>query len=293
VSTTTVLWPLSLGGDQTVEASPALILTPDAPQVLDLDVQEGSLSELTGATIAVDTESARSANAALGRTVQVTLGDGARVSARVVAVYARGLAFGPVVLSRDLAAGHTAVLDQSALVRTDGTPAADHALATFAEEHPGLVVDDAGSGSGAGSHPTPGGLGGVPKELWINVAVLAVLLGYLLLGVANALVASTLQRRNEIAVLQLAGATPRQVRMMMRREAALASVVAIATGVLLSAVPLALLGLGFLGRPWPAGPAWLVPLVALVAAGVTFLATELPTRQALGTPPARALARSS
>jgi putative ABC transport system permease protein len=167
------------------------------------------------------------------------------------------------------------------------------ALAAFTGTHPGLVLDDTGGASRSGSPPTPGGLGGVPKELWINVAVLAVPLGYLLLGVANKLVASTLQRRNEIATLQLAGATPRQVRMMMRREAALASAIAIVTGVLLSAAPLALLGLGFLERPWPAGPAWLLPVVAVVAGGIAFPAIELPTRQALRTPPALALARTS
>ena len=81
--------------------------------------------------------------------------------------------------------------------------------------------------------------------------------------------------------------------MMMRREAALAGAVAIVTGVLLSAIPLALLGLGFLDRPWPAGPAWLLPAVALIVGGIAFLAIELPTRQALRTPPALALARPS
>ncbi|WP_024285582.1 ABC transporter permease [Cellulomonas sp. KRMCY2] len=293
VGTTTVLWPSSLMGEEEVEPASALILTPDASAVLDLGVRSGSLADLTGATVAVDTESARSKKTSLGATVNLVLGDGARVAARVVAVYTRGLAFGPVVLSRDLAAGHTAVLDQSALIRTDGTPAAAHALAAFAGSQPGLVVDVAGGESASGADAAPAGLGGVPKELWINVAVLGVLLAYLLLGVANKLVASTLQRRNEIATLQLAGATPRQVRMMMRREAALASVVAVVTGVALSAVPLALLGLGFVDRPWPAGPGWLLPVVAVVVCAIAFLAIELPTRQALRTPPALALARPS
>ena len=293
VSTTTVLWSTRTAGDVAIDAYPALILTPAASTVLDLDVRAGSVAELTGATIAVDTESAKSRATSLGRTVPLVLGDGARVTARIVAVYARGLAFGPVVLSRDLTVGHTAVLDQTALVRTDGTAAAARALAAFTASRPGLVLDGAGGDSRSSAHSAPGGLGGVPKELWINVAVLAVLLGYLLLGVANKLVASTLQRRNEIATLQLAGATPRQIRMMMRREAALASAVATITGVLLAAIPLALLGLGFLDRPWAAGPWWLLPVVAVTVCGLAFLAIELPTRHVLRTPPALALARPS
>jgi putative ABC transport system permease protein len=261
--------------------------------VLNLDVRAGNLADLTGATIAVDTDSAKSKNTSIGRSVPLILGDGTRVTARIVAVYARGLAFGPVVLSHDLAAGHTAVLDQSILVRTNGTSAAMNALTAFAASHAGLVLDYTAGGSRSGAHSTPGGLGGVPQGLWVNVVVLAVLLIYLLLGVANKLVASTRQRRNEIATLQLAGATPRQVRMMMRREAAIASAIAIITGMALSVIPLALLGIGFLGRPWPAGPWWLLPVVVVTVCAVAFLAIELPTRHALRTPPALALTRPS
>ncbi|WP_446460020.1 ABC transporter permease [Streptomyces sp. BRA346] len=215
------------------------------------------------------------------------LGDGARVTARVVATYARGLGFGPVVLSRDLATGHTtAGLDQSVLIRTDGTGEARHRVAALAADRPGLALDDDRSG------PRPGGVGGTAPELWINVAVLAVLLGYLLLGIANKLIATTTQRRTELAALRLIGATPRQIRAMMRREAALISGLALATGLVLSVVPLALLSAGFLHRPWPAGPPWLAPVVAVVLAGIAFLTVELPTRQALRVPPAHALSRA-
>ncbi|CAM5495133.1 ABC transporter permease OS=Streptomyces tendae OX=1932 GN=GUR47_20390 PE=4 SV=1 [Streptomyces tendae] len=61
---------------------------------------------------------------------------------------------------------------------------------------------------------------------------------------------------------------------------------ALASGLLLSAVPLALLGQGFLGYPWPAGPAWLLPAVAATVASTSYLTIELPTRHALRTPPA-------
>lgn len=283
VSTTTVLWPYRMFGDTEVEATPAMVLTPAAQDVLDLDVRKGSLAGLTGSTVAVSADAARSRDATVGRRVSLVLGDGARVTARVVAVYDRGMGFGPIVLSRDLVAGHTTVgLDQSILVRDDGSGTAENSLAGLAASHPGLKIGRGGS---------PGTPGGVPPELWINIVVLGVLLGYLLLGIANKLVAGTLRRRTELAALQLIGATPGQVRSMVRREAALVCAVALGTGVPLSAVPLGLLSIGFLHRPWPAGPVWLPPAVAIVVAGIAFLATELPARRALSTPPASALGR--
>jgi putative ABC transport system permease protein len=219
----------------------------------------------------------------VGRTVHLIVGDGTPVAARVVAVYGRGLGFGPVVLSRDLTAGHTTVaLDQSIMVRTDGTAAARQALTGLAASRPGLALD----GTGAG----PAGAGGTPPQVWINLAVLAVLLGYLLLGIANKLIASTSARGTELAALRLIGTTPGQIRAMMRREAALIFGFALTAGTVLSAIPLALLGIGLLHRPWPAGPPWLLPATALSGAAITFLATELPTRHALRTDPAQALA---
>ncbi|AXL89560.1 hypothetical protein C4J65_15615 [Streptomyces sp. CB09001] len=278
---TTVVWEYEELGEPAAESAPAMILAPDARDVVDLGVTDGGLDRLTGATVAVSAEAARTRDAGLGKRVRLVLGDGARVEARVVAVYDRGLGFGPVVLSRQLAAGHTTTgLDQRALVRTDGTARAGAGLTALAAGRPGLAVaSTAADATGADA----------PPEVWINLAVVVVLLGYLLLSIANKLVAATAQRRTEIAALRLVGTTPRQIRAMMRREAAVIAAAALVCGLLLSAVPLALLGQGFLGRPWPAGPAWLLPAVAATVALTSYLTTELPTRHALRTPPADGL----
>ncbi|MFD6285975.1 FtsX-like permease family protein [Streptomyces sp. NPDC060205] len=283
VSDTTVVWEYEMFGEPEVEAASAMILTPAAPDVLDLGVRDGSLAGLTGDTVAVDSEAARSRGAEVGRRITLVLGDGSRVSPKVVAVYDRGLGFGPVALSHDLAAGHTtAGLDQRVLVRTDGTDAAERNLAELAASRAGLTLAPTDTGSGDS-------LSDAPATVWINLATIVVLLGYLLLSIANKLVATTAQRRNEIATLRLNGTTPRQILAMMRREAAVIGVAALATGLLLSVVPLALLGIGFLDRPWPAGPVWLLPAVALTVIGTAFVTVELPTRQALRTAPAHAL----
>ncbi|MEU0964231.1 ABC transporter permease [Streptomyces sp. NPDC005917] len=280
VGTTTVVWPYSQFGDTATESASALILTPAAKDVLDLGVTRGSLSGLTGATVAVSSEVAGPRDGELGSRVRLFLGDGAPVEAKVVAVYDRGLGFGPVVLSHDLAAGHTTTgLDQSVLVRTDGTATAERALTALAAARPGLALSDAAPQAGADT----------PPQVWVNLAVIVVLLGYLLLSIANRLVAATAQRRTEIAALRLVGTTPRQILAMMRREAGVISVTALVAGVALSALPLALLGQGFLDRPWPAGPVWLLPAAAVTVVVTSYVTIELPTRRALSVPPAEAV----
>ncbi|MEU5339588.1 FtsX-like permease family protein [Streptomyces sp. NPDC020766] len=283
VGDTTVIREYKQFGDPVVEAGSAKILTPAASGVLDLGVRDGSLAKLTGDTVAVSTEVARTPGSGLGSRITLVLGDGTRVSPKIVAVYDRALGFGPLALSHDLTKGHTTTgLDQSILVRTDGTEKAQRALTALAAGRPGLALEPTDTGSG-------GSLSDAPPEIWINLALIVVLLGYLLLSIANKLVATTAQRQGEIATLRLNGTTPRQILAMMRREAAVIGVAAVTTGLLLSAIPLALLGIGFLDRPWPAGPVWLLPAVALTVICTAFITVELPTRQALRTAPAHAL----
>ncbi|MFJ2235031.1 FtsX-like permease family protein [Streptomyces sp. NPDC087859] len=286
VSTTTVIWTYKMLDDTVSEAGSATILPQDAAGVLDLDVRDGDIGRLSGATVAVSGDVARSRSAGVGRRVRLVLGDGTPVDAKVVAVYDRGLGFGSVVLSHDLTAGHTTTeLDQSVLVRTDGTAAATRNLAALAASRPGLTLQKAAPAA-------TGGLEDAPPEVWINLATIVVLLVYLLLSIANKLVAATAQRRVEMAALRLNGTTPRQIRAMMRREAAVTAATALTTALLLSAIPLALLGQAFLGRPWPAGPMWLLPALVATVTVTAFLTIELPTRQALRTSPADAVRAS-
>nr|WP_231134430.1 FtsX family ABC transporter permease [Motilibacter deserti] len=274
VSSTTVLWPHTVLGDVEVEPEPAMVLEPDTWDVLDLGVRAGDVADLHGATVAVSEDVARSRNAGVGRDVALLLGDGASVQARVVAVYSRSLGFGSVVLSRDLAEGHTGLLADRVLVRTERSSR----LAEAVDVQPGLALSSISSGS------LP-----VPPEVKLNLVVILVLLGYVLMGIANKLVAATSQRRDELAALRLSGATSRQLRAMLRREASLLSVCAIGSGLAVAAVPLMLLGVGFLDRPWAAGPLWLLPAVVLVVVGSTFACIELPGRRVLRERPAYAV----
>ncbi|RJL33412.1 FtsX-like permease family protein [Bailinhaonella thermotolerans] len=262
VATTTVVTePLLPGDDPELMSRPAMALGPDAEGLVDLDVVAGGLAGLRGNTVALDEDAGR-----VGDRVRLVMGDGARVEAVVVATYRRSLGFGPIVVSRDLAAAHTTTgLDGAVLARK-----AD--LGPVLARWPGVELSTAPEGPQAGA---------ASAQLLLNVAVLAVLLGYVLVAVANRLVATTTGRREELAGLRRVGASSRQLRRMVRWEAALIGAAACGAGLLLSAVPLALLSAGFLGRPVPAGPLWLLPASMLVVALVVWAAMELPARKML------------
>lgn len=277
VSATAVIWPHRVLGDLEVETEPAMILSSSSAEVLDLDVREGTLGDLSGPTIAIATDVARSRNTGVGKTVKLTLGDGTEVRAQVVAVYARQLGLGAIALSDDLALPHTTTgLDQSLLVRADDPVEAKDALAELAASRPGIEIDPAG-GDPDTSVTAP--------ALVLNMATIAVLLGYLALTLSNRIVAATSQRRGEIAALRTAGATRAQILGMTRREALIAATVSCGGALLVSAVPLLFLGVGFLGRPWPSAPIWLVPGTVVLVVGLVVASVELPVRRLLRSSP--------
>ncbi|MGO4431480.1 ABC transporter permease, partial [Streptomyces sp. MCAF7] len=112
----------------------------------------------------MSSEVAGSRDAGLGRQIRLVLGDGTRTEARVAAVYDRGLGFGSLIVSGDLAAGHTTSgLTQSLLVRTDGTATAARALADLTASRPGLALENTSGTAFGGKQDTP-------PEVWINLA---------------------------------------------------------------------------------------------------------------------------
>ncbi|WP_017591666.1 FtsX-like permease family protein [Nocardiopsis potens] len=275
---TTAIWrSREFGSDrEALTELPATVLGPGASGVIDPGVTEGDLGRLTGDAVALGASFARFHGIGAGDRVSFHLGDGAEVEAEVVAVYRRELGFGRMLVSRDLAAGHiTGDLDASLLVRAEdgGAGRAREALERAAAGHPGVRV----GGADAAGAPA----GGVQANTAVNFAVLGALLGYVLLSVANRLAAQTLQRGPELAALRSIGMTPGQARSLLRREAAMLAAAAVAAGLLAAAAPLALAGIGFLGRPWPGGPPWVPLAAAAVVAVLTWLCTELPGRRLL------------
>lgn len=274
MSGTSVVLTSVSGGERTAEAFPATALGHDAPAVLDLNVTHGDLHRLVGDTAALDSFTASSKGLEVGHRFPVTLADGTVIHPVLVATYDRSFGFGKVVLSTDVltANGHRSY--DSVLVASKVDSAAlVSSLRTAVHGSVGVDVEAESLPSATVSTKEPGQN--------ISLALTLVLLGYVLLGVANRLVATTARRRKEWETLRAIGATPGQVRRMVRVETSLIVGGAIVAGLLISLVPMTFISIGLVGEPWPQGPAWPVALTCLVVGGTAYAATMLTTRRTL------------
>lgn len=270
VSTSVVHTSRSLG-DVTSERFPALGLGAGTERVLDLDVTAGDLTDLRGDSVALDVSTARRWGLEVGDRADLRLGNGEPARPVVVATYRRGFGFGTVVTSTDLLARH-GLARSIDTVLVDAEPAA---LNSWATTHPDHAVVPAAATTDDASD----------TERWLGLIVLLPMLGYVLVAVANSLRTTTGRRRTELSTLRMLGATPRQIRSMITREAALLTALAVAAGFVLSVLPMSLLGLGVLGRPWPQGPLWVIPAIGAVVALVTLGSMLGATRRILRRPP--------
>ena len=145
VGSAVALTPTTLGPSLGVsdDVIPAQILEGGRGGGLDVGVTGGSLTALHGDAIALGRHRADAAHAGIGDRVAVTLGDGSRAHATVVAIYARELGFGDALLAPELAAGHqTNPLLGTILVRAERPEAVSRSLRALARRYPGLRVSD-------------------------------------------------------------------------------------------------------------------------------------------------------
>jgi putative ABC transport system permease protein len=231
-------------GDPASEQYPVQGIDPASnAATMDLDVVTGSLHSLAGAdTVALSTDAAQAAGAQVGGTVQVHLGDGTPVTARVVAIYTRGLGFGDVTMTNAAVRAHTTSgLSSYVLVTAQSGALAPVRKALAAA---GFTVTDRNGVAAAGDSERN-------ANTLVNLIALAVILGYIALAVVNTLVMATGERRREFALLQLVGSTRRQVRSMMRTESVMVAVIAAGLGVLVAAAPLVGISVGISGQLLP------------------------------------------
>jgi putative ABC transport system permease protein len=197
---------------------------------MDLDVLHGDVAGLRGDTVALSRIAAGTLGAGLGDTVDLRLGDGTPITPTVVAIYERGLGLGDITLPHEVVLEHiTERLDFAVLVA-----GADLETLRSAVRHlPTVHVDTRDTVVAAQRDAARG-------ESAVGLILNAVLLGYLAIAVVNTLVMATAARFREFALLQLIGATRRQVRAMMRRETRIVVAAAVVIGTL-AAIP-ALIG---------------------------------------------------
>ncbi|GIG66231.1 FtsX-like permease family protein [Phytomonospora endophytica] len=263
---TTVVLPHTEDGRAKADAYETVVLGADAESMVDLGLTAGSMSALTGDSIAVSGTFSMWQGLDPGDTTELILADGSRVTVTVAAVYDRELGYGDIVLSPDVAYPSASLYD-SVLVGGVAEQTVRDALAGV----PGVAVD-AGPREVAAE---------VTPQMWLNFVVVGGLLGYVLLGVINSLVAATSRRGGEFDALRFAGATPGQMRAMIRREGLWYGLGACAAGLALSTPPLLFLGVGLLGSPIAAGPWWLPPGVCAVVLVAGYLATVIPAGRVL------------
>src|SRR5262249_59866600 len=140
----------------------------------------------------------------------------------VVAIDSRELAFGDAVLSPALAAGH----------RTDDRLG----LISIATRDPHAVAKRLGATWHVSNSAHPRSTDDANRETqrWLNDLLVAVIFAFTSLAVLNTLATIALQRRRELRLLRLAGATRRQIAAMTRWEAVVIIGIGIGLGVAIS-----------------------------------------------------------
>lgn len=246
---TSVVTATPVGDSVEVQRTPAQGLAGDrAGAALELGVDSGRITDLTGDTVALSRSEADWLGKKVGDEVSFYFGDGVPAKLRLVATYTHDLAFGdfvlPVALAREHVGGR---LDDSVLVRREpGADAGAVASGLSALPYPGVVV------APAAVLTAPEG-GERQVQFSLNLVAAGVIVGYLAISVANTLVLTTAQRGREFALLRLVGTTRRQVTRMMRLEALGTVGIAVVLGSLVALVPLAVLNFALRGSPVPAG----------------------------------------
>jgi ABC transporter/FtsX-like permease family len=244
------------------------------------------VAEVRGNTVALSRIAAGTLGAALGDTVDLRLGDGTPIKPTVVALYERGLGVGDVTLPHDVVLEHTTDrLDFAVLVAAAaGTDvgALGHALRSAVQHLPTVQVNDRESFVAAQSEAAAG-------ESAVGLILNAVLLGYLAIAVVNTLVMATAARFREFALLQLVGATRRQVRAMMRSETRIIVVAAVLIGTLAAIPSLIGTSIGLTRTLIPSVPPLIYLGIVAVAALLGWAAIMTSTRIAMRPQPVDAI----
>lgn len=230
--------------------------------LIDPDVIEGDLAGVHDTGVAVARSTALFNGLSLGEEFDLLLGDGRPVKVTVAAIYDREFGFGTIIVPSTMGTAPPVT------VLAEGVAAAR--VTAILGDVPGTRVGD----------PVGPDESGRPDRL-INMVIIGALLGYVLLGVVNGLVAATARRRAEFDALRHSGATPRQLMAVARAEALIYGGGACAVGLALSAPPMFFLAIGSLGRPFPAGPYWLIPVMCGIVLASAYFATVIPARRLL------------
>lgn len=265
--------------DASWQSLPALAVGGDQmEQYADLHPADGRALHLGRGSVALSKQLGETLGVEVGDRFDLVLPDGRAIQRRVTGFYLRGLGFGEVVVSiTDLQpampSGQPTALAVTGIDGDSITKVQRH-IENRLDDHPGLGI----TAPIAGGPPANSGV-----DTFLPILLLVMLWGYIAITVVNALVITTLARREEFALLRVVGTTPRQQRRAGRWEAAFLAAVAILLAT--AAIMPGLLGLAHaLSNGERLLPRISIPAAAgviITCGALVFVSIEIPTRRAL------------
>jgi putative ABC transport system permease protein len=240
-----------------------------ARRTLDLDVRVGSLDGVRGRGIAVSETLAGDGALRVGSALRARMADATPARLTVVAIYRRANGMGDIVLPRELALAHaTAALDSAVFVAGGRDPEVARGLEEIARAVPTAVVrsrhaylqDVEAQGQEAA------------RAQWV---VVTLMIGIAVMAAFNTGAMAAAERRRELVLARLGGATRAQVAAALTLESLVTTVTGIGVGAAVVLTSLAGAGSDTAGGPLvvPWGEAG---LVVAGAAALGLLGTLVP-----------------
>lgn len=267
--------PVNLDGDD------RLLSFSDSPafdEVVELGAVEGDMATFGRGELAVSAGYAEDRGLGLGDRVPIRHIDQAEEDLTVALIYESETVADDAFVDISTVAPHAPQVGPTIMMLTavDGVSpeALDQAAQSAAEPWPGTAVE-----TRAELAETQGRT--VDQMLMLVYVLLALSIGIALMGIANTISLSTLERRHEIGLLRAVGQTRRQVRSMVRWEAVMVSsigtVAGLAVGVSAAWMVLKAAGGDFnqVAIPLPT-----LAVVALIGAAAGVLASARPAARA-------------
>ena len=251
-----------------------------ATRVTNYPVASGDLTQLTGDTIAISADQ-RTPTRTLGDTVTLRFGDNATQRLRIVAVVATARGYPTLFLPAALLAQHTTtgLADQLLVTTKPGADLAAVRAALHAVAPDAAVADHSAALAAFADQQQTGA--------WVGYLLIAGLIAYTVVSLVNTTVAVTAERRPQLRVLRLIGASRFQMIRTVTAEALICAGAGIALGIVVTLATLLPFDLA-LGAPGlPAGSPWIFVVTSSLAVMLTALVSRLAARL-LDTRPARA-----
>ncbi|MBX3314943.1 MAG: FtsX-like permease family protein [Actinobacteria bacterium] len=226
VATATGFGPATL----TLDGQEEQVITSDVPTLtglLETDPVAGDMSSVVGDRLAVSQAEADRRGWAVGDTIDVERVDGTRTELVVGAVYRTTDLLGDVLVPRTVVVDHGQPLTDFAVMveLADGVSVAAGraAIERTVADLPTVDVMDRDELSASIAQE-------VNTVLYLVYGMLALSIVIALMGIANTLSLSTLERTRELGLLRAVGQTRRQARAMIRLESVVVAVYGTALG---------------------------------------------------------------